>query len=92
MKTTEVTQRLAGLGGAKWEIHLKAKELINQGRDIVSLTIGQPDVSTPDGLLEIATQSMLRGRTGYSDGRGEKDLDLHLLSARISAGGAKHFC
>ena len=37
MKITAVTQRLAGLGGMKWEIHLKAKELINQGRDIISL-------------------------------------------------------
>ena len=78
MKTTAVTQRLAGLGGAKWEIHVKAKELINQGRDIVSLTIGEPDVSTPDGLMEIATQSMRKGRTGYSDGRGEKGLRLAL--------------
>ena len=78
MKTTAVTQRLSGLGGAKWEIHLKAKELINQGRDIVSLTIGEPDVPTPDALMQIAMQSMLKGRTGYSDGRGEKGLRLAL--------------
>ena len=62
----------------KWEIHLKAKELINQGRDIISLTIGEPDVPTPDRLIEIATQSVRRGRTGYSDGRGEKGLRLAL--------------
>jgi arginine:pyruvate transaminase len=78
MKITAVTQRLAGLGGTKWEIHLKAKELINQGRDIISLTIGEPDVPTPDRLIEIATQSVRRGRTGYSDGRGEKGLRLAL--------------
>ena len=72
MKTTAVTLRLAGLGGAKWEIHKKAKELINQGRDIVNLTIGEPDVPTPDRLMEVATQSMRRGRTGYSDGRREE--------------------
>ena len=78
MKITAMTQRLAGLGGMKWEIHLKAKELINQGRDIISLTIGEPDVPTPDALMEIAIQSMLRGRTGYSDGRGEKGLRLAL--------------
>ena len=78
MKITAVTQRLAGLGGTKWEIHLKAKELINQGRNIVSLTIGEPDVPTPDALMEIAMKSMLKGRTGYSDGRGENGLRLAL--------------
>ena len=76
MKTTAVTRRLTGLGGTKWEIHLKAKELIQQGRDIVCLTIGEPDVPTPNGLIEIATQSMRKGRTGYSDGRGEEGLRL----------------
>ena len=84
MKTTAVTKRLTGLGGAKWEIHLKAKELINQGRDIVSLTIGEPDVPTPDKLMEIAMQSMREGRTGYSDGRGEKGLRI-ALAERASA-------
>ena len=84
MKITAVTQRLAGLGGTKWEIHLKAKELINQGRDIVSLTIGEPDVPTPDALMEIAMRSMRKGRTGYSDGRGEKGLRL-ALAERVSA-------
>ena len=84
MKITAVTQRLAGLGGTKWEIHLKAKELINQGRDIVNLTIGEPDVPTPEALMEIAVQSMLKGRTGYSDGRGEKGLRL-ALAERASA-------
>ena len=84
MKTTAVTQRLAGLGGAKWEIHFKAREMVNQGRDIVSLTIGEPDVPTPDGLMEIATQSMRKGRTGYSDGRGEKGL-RRALAERATA-------
>ena len=78
MKTTAVTQRLSGLGGAKWEIHFKAREMINQGHDIVSMTIGEPDVPTPDGLMEIATRSMRKGRTGSSDGRGEKGLSLAL--------------
>ena len=84
MKTTAVTLRLAGLGGAKWEIHKKAKELINQGRDIVNLTIGEPDVPTPDRLMEVATQSMRRGRTGYSDGRGEEGLRF-AIAERASA-------
>ncbi len=74
MRTTDITRRLAGLGGAKWEVHLKARELAAQGRDIIELTIGEPDVPTPDALMDVAADAMRRGRTGYSDGRGETGL------------------
>jgi len=74
MKTTAVTQRLAGLGGAKWELHLKAKELVRQGADIIEMTIGEPDVATPEVLIDCAAAAMRAGRTTYSDGRGESNL------------------
>jgi arginine:pyruvate transaminase len=74
MRHTEITKRLANLGGAKWEVHVKARELVAQGRDIIELTIGEPDVATPAALIEAATDAMRRGRTTYSDGRGEAGL------------------
>jgi arginine:pyruvate transaminase len=42
-----------------------------EGRDIIRLTIGEPDVPAPAALQEAATSAMRAGRTGYSDGRGE---------------------
>ncbi len=74
MRRTEITKRLAGLGGAKWEVYLKAKELVAQGRDIIEMTIGEPDVPTPAELIETAADAMRRGRTTYSSGRGEAGL------------------
>lgn len=74
MRQTDITKRLAGLGGAKWEVHIRARELAAQGRDIIELTIGEPDVPTPPALVEVAADAMRRGRTGYSDGRGEAGL------------------
>lgn len=74
MRHTEITKRLAGLGGAKWEVHIKAKALVAQGRDIIELTIGEPDVPTPTALVDAAAEAMRRGRTAYSDGRGEAGL------------------
>lgn len=74
MRHTAITERLAGLGGAKWEVHVKARELVAQGRDIIELTIGEPDVATPPALVETAVDAMRRGRTAYSDGRGETGL------------------
>ncbi len=74
MRHTENTKRLAGLGGAKWEVYLKTKELVAQGRDIIELTIDEPDVPTPATLIDAATDATRRGRTSYSSGRGEAGL------------------
>ena len=74
MKRTAITQRLAGLGGDKWDIHRRARALSAQGKDVIELTIGEPDVATPPELIGAAHDALLRGRTGYSDGRGEINL------------------
>jgi len=74
MKYTSITKRLSGLGGAKWEIHLRARALVADGADIVEMTIGEPDVPTPEVLTDTATAAMQSGRTAYSDGRGEAGL------------------
>lgn len=71
MKTTDVTARLAGLGGAKWEVHLKARAMAKEGADLIEMTIGEPDVPVPQEMLDVAAKSMMAGRTGYSDGQGK---------------------
>ena len=74
MKTTAITERLAGLGGAKWQVHAKARKMADAGADIVEMTIGEPDVPTPSALADTAVAAIRAGRTGYSDGRGEINL------------------
>ena len=71
MRFSSVTERLAGQGGAKWQVHYRAAGMAAEGRDIIRLTIGEPDVPAPAALQEAATSAMRAGRTGYSDGRGE---------------------
>ncbi|TDE37920.1 pyridoxal phosphate-dependent aminotransferase [Antarcticimicrobium sediminis] len=80
MKTTDVTARLAGLGGAKWEVHIKARALAAAGADLIDMTIGEPDVPVPQEMLDRATAAMMAGRTGYSDGRGEMNLRTALAT------------
>ncbi len=90
MKTTSVTERLAGLGGAKWGVHLKARDLIKAGADIVEMTIGEPDVPVPAALVEATVTSLRAQRTGYSNGRGEAGL-LDALAFRYSASRGRPF-
>jgi arginine:pyruvate transaminase len=83
MKYAAITDRLAHLGGAKWEVHALAKTMAAAGQPVLSLTIGEPDVPPPDELLEMARTSMAAGRYAYSNGRGEPGL-LAALSQRYT--------
>lgn len=84
MRFAEVTDRLAGLGGARWALHAEARAMKAAGHAIIELTIGEPDVPTPPALVEVAARSMAAGRTGYSSGRGEPAL-VRALADRYSA-------
>ena len=69
-----LTDRLSGLGGDKWRLHLLARDRNSKGGDIIEMTIGEPDVATPPALVSAAAEAMKAGRTGYSSGRGEGNL------------------
>ncbi|BCQ62567.1 hypothetical protein PBOI14_43170 [Pseudomonas sp. Boi14] len=47
MRYSALTQRIAGEGSAAWDIHYRALALREQGRDVLLLTIGDPDFDTP---------------------------------------------
>jgi aspartate aminotransferase len=44
----------------------RARDLVAAGRDIVSLTIGEPDFDTPLHIQEAATEAMRQGHTHYA--------------------------
>ena len=83
MRYAPVTDRLAGLGGAKWAVHATARAMQATGQSVIELTIGEPDVPTPAALMDAAVQAMHMGRTGYSNGRGEPAL-VQALAARYT--------
>ena len=43
-----------------------ARSLKEQGKDIISLSIGEPDFDTPENICLSATQAMQRGETHYT--------------------------
>jgi arginine:pyruvate transaminase len=84
MRYAAVTDRLSDLGGAKWELHARARAMKAAGRDLIELTIGEPDVPTPRALIAVAHAAMKKGRTGYTNGRGEGGL-ISALADRYAA-------
>ncbi|MDD0974735.1 pyridoxal phosphate-dependent aminotransferase [Pseudomonas fontis] len=74
MRYSALTQRIAGDGATAWSIHYRAVELQRQGRDILLLTIGDPDFDTPRPIVQAAIDSLLNGDTHYSDVQGDAAL------------------
>jgi len=50
------------------------------GRDIIPLHVGDPDFSTPPGILDAAINAMHEGLTHYGPSRGYQDLRLAIAS------------
>ena len=69
-----------------YEINEKALKLESEGKKIIRLNIGDPDLDTPSEIIEAAYDAMKRGKTKYSSAYGEKSLreklaNLHGVSA-----------
>ncbi|MEH7483784.1 pyridoxal phosphate-dependent aminotransferase [Neobacillus drentensis] len=84
-------------------ITAKAKELKEQGEDVIGLGAGEPDFNTPQYILDAASQSMNEGHTKYTPSAGlpalkkaiikkfEADQGLtYKLNEIIVGNGAKH--
>jgi aspartate/methionine/tyrosine aminotransferase len=52
----------------------EVRECQAQGKKLVSLMRGEPDLPTPAHIVEACTLALKNGRTGYPDNRGEKVL------------------
>ena len=44
----------------------RAQELKAQGRDIISLTVGEPDMDTPQHVKDAAVEALNKGLTKYT--------------------------
>src|SRR5205085_639584 len=45
----------------------KARELKAQGRNIIDLSAGEPDLPTPDNIKQAGIKAITEGRTKYTD-------------------------
>jgi aspartate aminotransferase len=68
------------LGGIPFSETLKytqlAQKMIEQGKDIVRLTAGEPDFNSPDEVIEAAYHAMKNGMTKYTNSSGIEELRI----------------
>ncbi len=69
--TIELANRVMALTpSSTLAITAKAKELKEQGEDVIGLGAGEPDFNTPQHILEAAVKSMNAGHTKYTPSAG----------------------
>jgi len=61
----------------------KAAELRAQGKDVLNMSVGEPDFNTPTNIVDAAVKAMKDGHTRYTPGGGTKDLKLAIQEKLI---------
>lgn len=67
MRYSELTRRIRGEGAAAWQLHWAAMQARRDGRDVIVLSVGDPEFDTPPAVTEAAIASLRRGDTHYAD-------------------------
>ena len=84
MRYASITDRLRGLGSGKWAVHFEARRRSEAGEAIIELTIGEPDIPPEEDLLDVCSEAMHAGRTGYGIGGGADPQLAEAIAAKYS--------
>ncbi len=66
MQFAPLVDRIAGRGALAWSVHFDAVRQRVQGRDVLLLTVGDPDQSPPEAVIAATIAALQNHKTGYS--------------------------
>lgn len=68
MRFSPLVDRIYGKGAEAWALHSEALKQKRAGRkDVILLSVGDPDFNTPSVIVDRAVQALQNGDTHYSD-------------------------
>jgi arginine:pyruvate transaminase len=65
MRFSALVERIGGEGADAWHTHYEAVAARDSGRDIIILSVGDPDLDTPGPVIERAIAQLRAGDTHY---------------------------
>src|ERR1041385_910212 len=70
-----LAERMSRLGTeTAFEVLVRARALERQGKDIIHLEIGEPDMNTPANVVEAGVDALQKGFTHYGPAAGLPEL------------------
>jgi arginine:pyruvate transaminase len=83
MQFSSLVHRVAGKGAEAWRVHFAALEHRAAGREVIMLTVGDPDQPPPEPVLAATIAALKAHDTGYSPILGVDEL-RSAIAARIA--------
>jgi len=74
MKYSNLVERLQGKRTSAWEIHHAAQQALQNGEDVIVLSVGDPDFATPEVIVDRAVAALRAGDTHYAEVIGREPL------------------
>jgi arginine:pyruvate transaminase len=66
MKFSSLTDRVKGSAADVWDSHYLAMQAKKRGEDVIVLSVGDPDFSTPEPIVDAAIAALRAGDTHYT--------------------------
>jgi len=89
MKFAPIVHRLDTAAAHAWAIHDKARDRLDNGEDVILLSVGDPDFDTPPAITNAAIASLRVGRTRYGGFAGGQAFREALVARHAAQTGQK---
>ena len=66
MQYSDLVKRIAGDGADAWKTHYAASSAKHRGEDVIILSVGDPDLDTPQPVIDRAVECLRGGDTHYT--------------------------
>jgi len=74
MKFSPLVERISGDGADAWLTHMEASAARDRGEDVIILSVGDPDLETPQPVIERAIERIRAGDTHYTPAPGRTEI------------------
>src|ERR1700733_13366526 len=81
MQYSDLVKRVAGDGADAWKTHYAASSAKHRGEDVIILSVGDPDLDTPQAVIDRAVERMRGGDTHYTAVAGREPLRVAIAQA-----------
>jgi arginine:pyruvate transaminase len=74
MKFSSLVERISGDGADAWRVHHLARMARERGEDVILLSVGDPDLDSPESVVARAIECLRAGDTHYTPATGRGPL------------------
>jgi arginine:pyruvate transaminase len=87
MRFSELVRRIGGDGADAWRTHYEARAAQSRGEDVILLSVGDPEVDTPEPIVARAIDALQAGDTHYAPASGRESLRTAIAAAHTARTG-----